>query len=64
MIGIYAHNFLGKIVPSHDLITLRSINWKLALLGEFLTVEEFLDTFIPHKLVIGVAYARSPSGHV
>jgi hypothetical protein len=56
-VGIYAENLSGKIAPSHDLITLRGINWKLALFGEFFTVdsEELLDKFIPHKLVIGVA---------
>ncbi len=44
-VGIYAQNFSGKIAPSHDLITQRGINRKLALFCEFFTAEELLDTF-------------------
>ncbi len=43
-VGIYAQNISGKIAQSHDLITLRGINRKLALFGEFFSVKELLDT--------------------
>ncbi len=54
-VGIYAQNFTSKIAPSHDLITLRGINWNLALFSAFFTGAELLDSFIPHKLVKSVA---------
>ncbi len=54
-VGIYAQNFFGKIAQIHDLITLCGINRKLVRLGEFFTVEELLDTFILHMLVMCVA---------
>jgi hypothetical protein len=54
-VGIYAQNFTSRIAPSHDLITLRGINRKLALFSAFFTCAELLDTFIPHKLVKSVA---------